>query len=57
VQIDVNFFEVTVFTPVPPFISSFSSLLTGFDDWAHVRKFLNTPAYVTGRLTRGNVIP
>ena len=31
--------------------------LTGFDDWAHVQQFLNTPAYKTGRVPRGPAVP
>src|SRR5258706_488926 len=32
-------------------------VLTGFDDWAHVQQFVNTPAYKTGQVRRGPAVP
>jgi len=32
-------------------------VLTGYDDWAHIREFIRTPAYVTSTLAPGRATP
>ena len=49
--------EPDVFMDVNAFWSYQLTTPTGFDDWQHVREFLGTPAYKTGRVRTLQFVP